>query len=155
MQMSIKPSKQRKAHFAAPLHRRRKMLSAPLSKELRFKYNRRAFPVRKGDTVKLSRGDFLGTEGKVTEVNLKKFKLSVEGIKREKADGRSVFVQVVPSKVVITKLNTDDKWRVQRLGTKPEVELEKEAEPTTETSEDIEEKPSEPQQELSQVEKNG
>ena len=32
-------SKQRKAHFTAPSHERRKIMSASLSKELREKYN--------------------------------------------------------------------------------------------------------------------
>ncbi|HID17194.1 TPA: 50S ribosomal protein L24, partial [Candidatus Bathyarchaeota archaeon] len=43
---SSKPSKQRKAFYNAPAHLRRKLVSAPLSKELREKYGVRAIPVR-------------------------------------------------------------------------------------------------------------
>ena len=39
--------KQRKRHFEAPSHIRRKLMSAPLSKELRQKYGVRSMPIRK------------------------------------------------------------------------------------------------------------
>ena len=44
--------KSRKAHFSAPSHERRKLMSAPLSKELKSKYNVRSLPVRKDDEVR-------------------------------------------------------------------------------------------------------
>lgn len=47
--------KNRKAHFTAPSHIRRRLMSAPLSKELRQKYNVRTMPVRKDDEVQVSR----------------------------------------------------------------------------------------------------
>ena len=39
--------KQRKRHFEAPSHIRRRLMSAPLSKELRQKYGVRSMPIRK------------------------------------------------------------------------------------------------------------
>lgn len=45
--------KNRKAHFTAPSHIRRRLMSAPLSKELRQKYNVRSMPVRKDDEVQV------------------------------------------------------------------------------------------------------
>jgi large subunit ribosomal protein L24 len=65
--------------------------------------------------VKIIRGDFSGIEGKVSEVNLKGSRIYVEGVTREKASGASVKVSVHPSKVTITKLNLDDKWRRDSL----------------------------------------
>ncbi|XP_058296132.1 ribosomal protein uL24-like isoform X1 [Hylobates moloch] len=44
-------SKNRKRHFSAPSHVRRKIMSSPLSKELRQKYNARSMPIRKDDEV--------------------------------------------------------------------------------------------------------
>uniref|UniRef100_A0A4W2E9B6 Endoplasmic reticulum-Golgi intermediate compartment protein n=1 Tax=Bos indicus x Bos taurus TaxID=30522 RepID=A0A4W2E9B6_BOBOX len=44
-------SKNRKRHFNAPSHVRRKIMSSPLSKELRQKYNVRSMPIRKDDEV--------------------------------------------------------------------------------------------------------
>lgn len=43
--------KNRKRHFTAPSHIRRKIMSAPLSKELRKKHGVRSMPVRKDDEV--------------------------------------------------------------------------------------------------------
>jgi ribosomal protein L24p/L26e, archaeal/eukaryotic len=48
--------KQRKAHFTAPSHIRRKIMSTHLSKDLRKKYNVRAVPIRKDDEVIVVRG---------------------------------------------------------------------------------------------------
>jgi len=46
--------KSRKIHFTAPSHIRRRIMSAPLSKELRSKYNVKSMPVRKDDEVQVS-----------------------------------------------------------------------------------------------------
>lgn len=53
-QVSSSRRKNRKRHFQAPSHIRRKLMSAPLSKELRTKYNVRAMPIRKDDEVVVS-----------------------------------------------------------------------------------------------------
>ncbi|HDI47223.1 MAG TPA: 50S ribosomal protein L24, partial [Candidatus Methanomethylia archaeon] len=60
---SKQPKKQRKAVYQSSLHRRRKMLVAPLSPQLRGEYGVRNLPVRKGDTVLIMRGDHIGVEG--------------------------------------------------------------------------------------------
>ena len=44
---------QRKRHFQAPSHIRRKIMSSPLSKEMRTKYNVRSLPIRKDDEVQV------------------------------------------------------------------------------------------------------
>lgn len=93
----------------------RKMISAPLSPELRERYGRRSFPVRKGDTVKIVRGDFTGIEGKVNRVDSNRGRLFVEGLTREKVSGTSALVTVHSSKVSITNLNLSDKWRADAL----------------------------------------
>lgn len=46
--------KNRKRHFNAPSHIRRKIMSSPLSKELRQKYNVRSMPIRKDDEVQVT-----------------------------------------------------------------------------------------------------
>lgn len=45
--------KNRKKHFNAPSHIRRRIMSAPLSKELRQKYGVRSMPIRKDDEVQV------------------------------------------------------------------------------------------------------
>ncbi|VDP57923.1 unnamed protein product [Schistosoma mattheei] len=49
--------KARKRYFNAPSHIRRRLMSAPLSKELRSKYKVRSMPIRKGDEVQIVRGE--------------------------------------------------------------------------------------------------
>ncbi|KAI3813467.1 hypothetical protein L1987_18192 [Smallanthus sonchifolius] len=55
----------RKAHFTAPSSVRRVLMSAPLSTDLRTKYNARSIPVRKDDEVQVVRGTYKGREGKL------------------------------------------------------------------------------------------
>merc|ERR1712064_109302 len=70
--------KQRCRHFNAPSHLRRKIMSAPLSKELRQKHNVRSLPIRKDDEVMVVRGHFKGQQtGKVVQVFRKKFVIHV------------------------------------------------------------------------------
>jgi len=109
------PSKQRKEIYQAEGQKLRKLLAAPLSEELRKTQGRRSYPVRKGDTVKIVRGDFAGVEGKVTTVDTHNRRLFVEGVTREMTSGTSTNVSVHTSKVMITKLNLDDKWRADSI----------------------------------------
>jgi large subunit ribosomal protein L24 len=129
---TIQPRKQRKRLFQAPLHIRYKQFSAPLSPELRASHNVRSIPVRVGDTVRIMRGDRKGFEGKVTGVDRQKYRIFVEGITREKVDGSTIPVPIHPSKVMITHLNLDDKWRkkiLERKTKKKPEEKPAEAEP--------------------------
>ncbi|KAI1093736.1 putative 60S ribosomal protein L26-1 [Rostrohypoxylon terebratum] len=99
--------KSRKAHFSAGSGERRTIMSAPLSKELREKYNVRSIPIRKDDEVTIVRGTNKGREGKVTSVYRLKYVVHIERVTREKASGQSVPLGIHPSKVVITKLKLD------------------------------------------------
>jgi len=134
---TTKPTKQRKELHRAPLHKRYKSFSAPLSPELKKSHNTSSIPVRTGDTVKLMRGDRKGFEGKVSRVDRTKYRIFVEGVSREKVDGTTLLIPIHPSKVMITRLNLDDKWRreiLKRIGVSeeaevPEKEIVKEKEP--------------------------
>jgi len=110
-----KPSKQRKMLYQAPDHIRHKILAAHLSPELRASHIVKSLPVRSGDTVRVMRGDHKGFEGKITRVDLEKYRIYVEGLTRERVDGTTIFVPIHPSKVVVTRLNLDDKWRKKIL----------------------------------------
>lgn len=112
---STKPSKVRKRMLYAPWHVRNKMLNARLSDELRSKYDVKTVRVRKGDSVKIVRGEFAGVEGKVTSVDLKTGRITVEGVFRENIRGKQVPVKIHASKVIITSLNLEDKLRKEKL----------------------------------------
>lgn len=118
---SKKPRKQRKFLFKAPLHLRRKMLAAHLSKELREKYKRRSLPVRVGDEVEVMRGEFKKKRGKITKVNLKKYRVYVEGITRKTSTGIERLVPIAPSNLLIINLNLADKMRAKILERKIKV----------------------------------
>src|SRR5208337_5245718 len=110
-----KPTKQRKMLYQAPAHVRHRLLAAHLSQELRATHIAKSIPVRSGDTIRVMRGDHKGFEGKITRIDLKKYRIYVEGLTREKVDGTTIFVPVHPSKLLITRLNLDDKWRKRIL----------------------------------------
>ena len=100
--------KSRKRHFTAPSHIRRRLMSAPLSKELRQKYNVKSIPIRKDDEVQVVRGHYKGQQvGKVVQCYRKKWVIYIERIQREKANGASVYVGIHPSKCVVVKLKLD------------------------------------------------
>lgn len=110
---SKQPRKQRKALYEAPLHKRQKFMSAHLSKELREKFGKRALTVRKGDEVKILRGEFKGRTGKIVKVDLKKLRVYIEGITRRKSTGEEVKVPIHPSNLMIIKADMSDKMRVK------------------------------------------
>eukprot|EP01123_Difflugia_compressa_P009359 TRINITY_DN307_c0_g1_i1.p1 TRINITY_DN307_c0_g1~~TRINITY_DN307_c0_g1_i1.p1 ORF type:complete len:150 (-),score=28.19 TRINITY_DN307_c0_g1_i1:92-541(-) len=99
--------KQRKAHFAAPSHERRKRMSSTLSTDLRTKHSIRALPIRKDDEVTIMTGEHKGREGKVTTVYRKKYCIYIEKVTREKANGATVHIPINASNVQITKLKLD------------------------------------------------
>merc|ERR1712119_121502 len=121
-QVSSSRRKCRKVYFAAPSSVRRKLMSAPLSKDLRDKHNVRSMPVRKDDEVLVTRGPFKSQQaGKVIAVY------------REKANGATVSVGIRPSKVEIVRLKMDrdrkkilerkDKQKLQEKGKHTEEEV--------------------------------
>ena len=122
---SKQPRKQRKFRARAPLHVLRKFLSANLSKDLRKKYSRRSFPLRKGDVVRIMRGSFKKQKGKIEIVDIKRTRVVIEKIRRSKKDGTKVAVYFSPSKLQIQELNLDDKARMKSIGRKMKGEIEK------------------------------
>ena len=133
---TTKPSKQRKMLYQAPVTERYRRFSAPLASNLKESHGTNSVPVKKGDTVMIMRGDRKGFEGKVTQINRKNYKIFVEGADREKVDGTKISVPIHPSKVMITRLNLDDKWRkkiMERKGVAEKAEVAEEEPPKKET----------------------
>jgi len=129
---TTKPGKQRKRMYQAPLNERYKRFSAPLSSKLKESHGTNSVPVRKGDTVMIMRGDRKGSEGKVSQIDRKNYRIFLEGANREKVDGTTIPVPIHPSKVMITHLNLDDKWRkkiLERKGVAEKAEIAEEEPP--------------------------
>ena len=108
---SKKPNKQRKYRKNAPLHIKNKLMSSHLSKELRQKHNKRSISLRKGDKIKIMRGNFKGKTGVVEKVSSKREKVFLSGIEVIKKDGTKKLAPLKPSNLLITQLNTEDKRR--------------------------------------------
>ncbi len=123
---SSDPSKQRLAYVKAPLHVRQRFMGASLSKELRKEYGLSSLRVRRGDVVRILRGDAKGLEGKVAKVDLSKGRIQIDGITQKKVDGSTVFIPVHPSKVEITKLDLSDKLRSAAVERKKRAQREAE-----------------------------
>lgn len=115
---SFKPTKTRKRMFSMPLHALGKMLNARLSEDLRTKYASKTARIKKGDSVRIVRGEYAGVEGKVTGVDLGHSKITVEGVYRERVKGEQTPVKIHASKVIITSLNLEDKLRKTRFEAK-------------------------------------
>jgi large subunit ribosomal protein L24 len=122
---SKQPRKQRKYRARAPLHIKQKFLSSNLSKELRKKYQRRSALLRKGDTIKIMRGNFKRKTGRIEKVDIKRTRISIEKIQRTKKDGTKAEVFFDPSNLQIKELNLDDKERIKSLERKVKVNKEK------------------------------
>ena len=125
---SIKSRKQRKELFNAPIHKRRKWISAHLEENLLLKYDKRSVPVIKGDTVRVMRGSFKGHEDKVVHVNIRRRQVEIEGMTMTKADNKKIAKPIHASNLIITKLNLTDKWRRSKLESDLSEETKKEIE---------------------------
>ena len=150
---SKQPRKQRKYRANAQLHLRKKFVNVNLSKELRKKYpkeypkegheghkypkeghkqNKRSIQIKKGDKVKIMRGEFKGQSGKILEVNIKKSKVIVEGIQAKKQDGSKVNIKLQPSNLQIIELSE----RLAPKGSPLEKKTREEKKPTEPKSND-------------------
>lgn len=114
--MSTQPRKERKTLYSLPTHKARARIAAHLDEPLLLKYNKRSLTLRKGDTVRIMRGEFAGTSGKVLEVDTRAGKVTVDGVTVSKAKATQVARPLDPSNLIITKLDLTDPKRREALG---------------------------------------
>ena len=120
----MKPTKVRNQQTYRATHQAiNKQISAPISKDLRKKYSRRSVRIMADDTVKVIRGEYKGISGKVTKVSTQNNSIAIEGNKKEKLKGEKIDVYIHSTNVIITGLNTDDKWRLKILEKKPKSKI--------------------------------
>ena len=112
----MKPTKMRnKMIYQATFTTKSKQLGSALSKDLHKKYGRRSVRVIEGDSIRIIRGEYKGVDGKISKISTQKNSVSIEGIKKEKTKGDKFDVYIHTSNLVVTSLNTGDKWRMARL----------------------------------------
>ena len=107
-----------------------KQICAPISKDLRKKYSRRSVRIMIDDTVKVIRGEYKGITGKVSKISTENKSIAIEGNKKEKLKGDKIDVYIHSTNVIITALNTDDKWRQKILEKKPKSKIKEMKEET-------------------------
>lgn len=107
--------KQRKFLVNAPNHIRRKLIVSHLDKSLKEKYSKRSLELRKGDEVKIMSGEFKNKKGKVLKIDIKNFRVQIEGITRTRKNGEKVPVWFHPSKLKIISIDESDKRRISKL----------------------------------------
>ena len=120
----MKPTKMRnKQIYRATNQVVNKQISAPLSKDLRKKYPRRSVRIMVDDTAKVIRGEYKGITGKVSKISTSNSSIAIEGNKKEKLKGDKIDVYIHSSNVIVTSLNTNDKWRIKILEKKPKSKI--------------------------------
>jgi large subunit ribosomal protein L24 len=129
------PRKQRKYRHTAPIHARRRWVSAPLSRELRRRYGRRQLTVRQGDTVLVTGGSFEGREERVAKVDVRSGTVTLDNVTLKKADQKLKELPLKPALLLLTRLNLADPWRRTKLKV-TEVPAEEAEEPKRETPAD-------------------
>lgn len=105
---SISPKKQRNLIYKSPLHSHKNMLKCRLDEFLREEYSMRSIVPKKGDLVRIMRGQFRDTEGKIVRINYSKIRIFVDSATTTKADGKEVQIPMHPSNLMLVKLELDD-----------------------------------------------
>jgi large subunit ribosomal protein L24 len=93
-------------------------MGSALSKDLQKKYGKKSARVVEGDSVSILRGEFKGVDGKISNISTQKSSVAIDGVKKEKTKGDKFDVYIHTSNLVITSLNSHDKWRMAKLGGK-------------------------------------
>lgn len=103
----MKSDTERKKFHTEKLHRKKSRLHVHLSKDLRakIKKKKRSLLVRKGDTVKIMRGPHKGKEAKVSDVNVVRRVVFLEGIAVKNARGREMPMPLQPSNLLLLSLD--------------------------------------------------
>lgn len=114
------PRRQRKAVYEASTFERRVLMTVPLSRELRRRFQRRSVPVRKGDTVRVMSGSFIGREERVAKIDRRGYSVTLDNVTLKTGESKLKPLAIRTSHLVLTKLNLADAWRRRTLQVKEE-----------------------------------
>jgi large subunit ribosomal protein L24 len=114
------PRKQRRFVRNSGKHAHKSMLRCRLDDPLREEYGLRSLNLKKGDLVRIMRGQFRDTEGKILGVDYGAIRVFVDGASTTKADGKEAKVPLHPSNLLLVKLELNDerKKRIQARAAK-------------------------------------
>lgn len=101
--VSKQPRKKRLEAYTAPLHKKRKGLHIHFSKDLRKRYKHRSGLAKKGDKVKVLRGEFMKREAKIVEASLAEGKIFLEGVVAKRQGGKEMPAAIEPSNCMLVE----------------------------------------------------
>ncbi|HTW40277.1 MAG TPA: 50S ribosomal protein L24 [Thermoplasmata archaeon] len=136
------PRRQRKAFYTAGTFERRRRMTVPLSRDLRSRFRARSIPIRKGDTVRVLSGSFVGREERVAKVIRRDYAVVLDNVTLKTGEDKLKPLPIRTSHLVITRLNLSDPWRRRVLKvsdaevTPEELGVSPEGEETTEPATD-------------------
>jgi large subunit ribosomal protein L24 len=102
------PRKQRRMTREAPVHANKRLLKCHLDEFLQEEYGLRSLVVKKGDLVRIMRGQFRDTEGKVIRVDYANARVYLDSASITKSDGKEANVPMHTSNLMLVKLELDD-----------------------------------------------
>jgi large subunit ribosomal protein L24 len=104
---SKQPKKQRKFLYNNVNHQRSKLLSTRLADFLQEEYGIKQLPLRVGDSVRVTKGEFMDFEGEVIDIDRKNQRIQMKECVVEKADGTQYHPTLHTSKLIITKFHQE------------------------------------------------
>jgi large subunit ribosomal protein L24 len=143
--MSISPQsprRQRKAVYEADIFERRLRMTVPLSRELRARFHRRSVPLRKGDTVRVMKGSFVGREERVQKVDRRSYTVTLDNVTLKSGEEKLKPLPIRTAHLLLVRLNLADEWRREALKVRPEELTPEERGETPEPEETAEPAPS-------------
>ena len=114
------PRRQRKALYQRKNHQRSKLLSARVADFVTEEYGIKTLPIKVGDEVRITQGEFKDFEGEVIELT-KNHRAKIKEATFDKADGTQFHPAIHVSKLIITKFSKEkkmDPWRASIIDRK-------------------------------------
>ncbi len=109
------PRRQRRALYEADTFGRRRRMTVPLSRDLRLRFHRRAVPLRKGDTVRVMRGSFVGREERVAKVDRRSYTVTLDNVTLKSGEEKLKPLPIRTNHLLLVRLNLADAWRREML----------------------------------------
>ncbi len=138
------PRRQRKAAYEAHTARRRLLMTVPLSRELRRRFHQRSLPLRKGDTVRVMSGSFVGREERVAKIDRRRLSVTLDNVTLKTGESKLKPLPIRTSHLVLTKLNLADAWRRRTLQVREEDVTPEERGETVEAADELPSTPATP-----------
>ncbi len=108
---SSAPRRQRRELYNADSFHRHRRMAVPLSRELRARFHCRSIPVRKGDTVRILSGSYVGSEERVARVDRRSYTVILNNITLKTGEQKQKPLPIRTAHLLLTKLNLSDAWR--------------------------------------------